>query len=73
MTSIEKETSKLIDLFVSKNKGIKCGCNYKVICDETNNSEKDKKQQKLNITIEFYNHSLFKEDGELNYGPNNNQ
>jgi hypothetical protein len=54
MTSIEKETERLVESFVSKLKGIKCGNDYKIICDKTNNSEEDMKAKKLNITIQFF-------------------
>jgi hypothetical protein len=32
----------------------------RVICDETNNSEEDRVQRKLNVDVEIYNHPVLK-------------
>ena len=33
---------------------------FEVTCDETNNSEEDRAQRKLNVDVEIYNHPILK-------------
>ena len=55
MTSQEQEIEELVTKYLSKFSKLEINRSpdFDFICDETNNSENDKRANRLNITIEY--------------------
>ena len=51
---ISFENEKLLNEFLENFRKDEKHYHFKIICDETNNSEEDKINRKLNISIKFY-------------------